>query len=118
MGSGGPISIQGEEVEVARDGSVVVDGEEVDTLKVVAFSHPENLERQGNSFTSYTEQYHDVDFTQTQVVQGALERSNVNPIDEMVDMIALHRGFEANQRSIRLQIDASKKLMERVGDLG
>jgi flagellar basal-body rod protein FlgG len=117
MGSGGPIAIQGEEVEITPDGSVVVDGEEVDTLKIVAFSAPEKLARSGNTFASDTEPYYDVDFAQTQIVQGALERSNVNPIDEMVDMIALHRGFEANQRSIRLQIDASKKLMERVGDL-
>jgi hypothetical protein len=35
----------------------------------------------------------------------------------MVEMIALHRGFEADQQSIRLQIDASKKLLERVGDI-
>lgn len=117
MGSGGPIAVQGEEVEITPDGSVVVDGEEVDTIKVVAFSNPEHLDRQGNTFASNNAHYQDVDFTRTQIVQGALERSNVNPIDEMVDMISLHRGFEASQRGIRLQIDASKKLMERVGDL-
>lgn len=117
MGAGGPITVEGEKIEVTPDGSVVVDGEEVDTIRVVTFSSPENLDRQGNTFASTTEPYQDVDFTRTQVMQGALERSNVNPIDEMVEMIALHRGFEADQRSIRLQIDASKKLMERVGDL-
>jgi len=117
MGAGGPIAVQGERVEVTPDARVVVDGEEVDTIRVVTFSQPENLDRQGNTFASTTEPYQDVDFTRTQVVQGALERSNVNPIDEMVEMIAIHRGFEADQRSIRLQIDASKKLMERVGDL-
>ena len=117
MGQGGPIAIQGEEVEVTPDGTVVVDGEEMDTLKIVAFSRPEDLHRQGNTFASTIEAYHEVDFNQTQIVQGALERSNVNPIDEMVEMIALHRGFEADQRSIALQIEASKKLLERVGDL-
>lgn len=117
MGAGGPISIQGGQVEVTADGRVIVDGEEADTLKVVAFSDPAGLDRQGNTFGSATGAYHEVDFSETQLVQGALERSNVNPIDEMVEMMALHRGFESNQRSIRLQIDASKKLMERVGDL-
>jgi flagellar basal-body rod protein FlgF len=117
MGQGGPIAIQGEKVEVTPDARVVVDGEEVDTLKVVAFSNPEDLDRQGNTFAPGAEAYHEVDFTETQVVQGALERSNVNPIDEMVEMIATHRGFEADQQSIRLQMDATKKLMERVGDL-
>jgi flagellar basal-body rod protein FlgF len=117
MGQGGPIAIQGEQVEVTPDGRVVVDGEEVDTLKIVTFSAPETLARSGNTFASTTEPYDEVDFAQTQVVQGALERSNVNPIDEMVEMIALHRGFEADQQSIRLQIDATKKLLERVGDL-
>jgi flagellar basal-body rod protein FlgF len=117
MGAGGPIAVQGEEVEVTPDGAVVVDGEEVDTLRVVAFFDPENLDRQGNTFASNIAQHQDVDFTRTQIIQGALERSNVNPIDEMVDMISLHRGFETDQRSITLQIEASKKLLERVGDL-
>lgn len=117
MGQGGPIAIQGENVQVTPDARVVVDGEEVDTLKVVGFSDPQNLSRNGNIFAQTAEPYYEVDFGSTQVVQGALERSNVNPIDEMVEMIALHRGFEADQRGIRLQIDASKKLMERVGNL-
>jgi flagellar basal-body rod protein FlgF len=94
-----------------------VDGEEVDTLRIVGFSDPQNLARSGNIFASTTEHYHEVDLNQTQIVQGALERSNVNPIDEMVEMIALHRGFEADQKSITLQADASKKLLERVGDI-
>jgi len=116
-GEGGPIAIQGGEIKITPDARVVVDGEEVDTLKVVNFQAPENLTRSGNTFASKTEPYGEVDFAQTQIVQGALERSNVNPIDEMVEMIALHRGFEADQQSIRLQIDASKKLLERVGDI-
>jgi len=117
MGQGGPIAIQGGEIEITPDARVSVDGEEVDTLKIVTFSTPGNLARSGNTFAATTEPYNEVDFTRTQVVQGALERSNVNPIDEMVEMIALHRGFEADQQSIRLQIDASKKLLERVGDI-
>jgi len=117
LGAGGPITIQGENIEVAPDGKVVVDGEEMDRLKIVAFSDPQNLDRQGNTFAPSNEQYHEVDFGHTQIVQGALERSNVNPIDEMVEMISLHRGFEASQRGITLQTEASKKLMERVGDL-
>ena len=117
MGEGGPIAIQGGGIEVTPDARVVVDGEEVDKLKIVTFSAPGNLARSGNTFASTTEPYNEVDFSRTQVIQGALERSNVNPIDEMVEMIALHRGFEADQQSIRLQIDASKKLLERVGDI-
>jgi flagellar basal-body rod protein FlgF len=117
MGQGGPIAIQGEAVKVTPDGTVLVDGEEVDTLKIVTFANPENLDRQGNTFAPTTQPYEEVDLSQTQIVQGALERSNVNPIDEMVEMIALHRGFEADQKSITLQIDASKKLMEKIGDL-
>jgi flagellar basal-body rod protein FlgF len=116
MGQGGPIAIQGGDIEITPDARVVVDGEEVDTLKIVTFSAAQNLARSGNTFTSASEPYNEVDFAETQIVQGALERSNVNPIDEMVEMIALHRGFEADQQSIRLQVDASKKLLERVGD--
>ena len=46
-------------------------------------------------FASLVEEGRQCDMKTTQVIQGALERSNVGPIDEMVEMIALQRGFEA-----------------------
>jgi flagellar basal-body rod protein FlgF len=39
--------------------------------------------------------------TGTQVVAGALESSNVNPISAMVEMISLSRAFEAQSKTLK-----------------
>jgi flagellar basal-body rod protein FlgF len=39
--------------------------------------------------------------TETQVVAGALESSNVNPISAMVEMISLSRAFEAQSKTLK-----------------
>jgi flagellar basal-body rod protein FlgG len=54
----------------------------------------------------------------TQAIQGALERSNVGPIAEMVEMIALQRGFEAEQKAITMQDESAKQLIDRAGKIG
>ena len=46
-------------------------------------------------------------------MQGAIESSNISPIQEMVDMIAVNNAFQANQRVIS-SID---RAMERAVDI-
>jgi flagellar basal-body rod protein FlgG len=116
MGSGGPIAIDGHDLNITPDGKVVVDGEEVDSIRIACFAEPQSLVREGNLYASPFEPYQDADMAETEVVQGALERSNVNPINEMVEMISLHRGFEAEQRGISLQDETTKQLIDRAGD--
>ncbi len=118
MGQSGPISISGNKVEIASDGRVLVDGDEVDTIKVVCFRDLQSLRREGNYFASEGQSYFPADMTSTRIVQGALERSNVNPIDEMVEMISLYRHFESEQRSIKMQDESTKTLIERGGSFG
>jgi flagellar basal-body rod protein FlgF len=118
MGAGGPITITGQDINITPEGAVMVDNEEVDTLRLVAFDDPQGLERNGNIYAAVRGSGYDADMGQTRIIQGALERSNVNPIDEMVEMISIHRGFEANQKSINLQDDSIKQLIDRAGRFG
>jgi flagellar basal-body rod protein FlgG len=112
QGTQGPIPILGENVSIAVDGTVLVNNAEVGRLKVVAFDDPQTLAREGGMFAQTTGAYAEVDFSRTRVIQGALERSNVNPIDQLVDMIALNRGFEADQKGVLMQDDATRRLLE------
>jgi flagellar basal-body rod protein FlgF len=116
MGSGGPILIDGQELNITADGKVIVDGGEVGVIRIVCFGDLQNLIREGNVFAASGEPYYDADINETEIIQGALERSNVNPIDQMVEMISLHRGFETDQRSISLQDESARRLIDRVGD--
>ncbi|MNL45487.1 Flagellar basal-body rod protein FlgG [compost metagenome] len=49
------------------------------------------------------------------MLQGYLEASNVNPVREMVEMIAVQRAYEASQKMISAQ---DETLAKAVNDLG
>ena len=54
------------------------------------------------------------DATESQVVQGALEQSNVQAIIEMTRMIDIHRSYEATAKLIK---DEHDQFMRSVGKL-
>jgi len=47
---------------------------------------------------------------------GAIESSNVNAVDAMVQMIQLSRLFEMSQRSIISQDELSQRLIQSLGN--
>lgn len=112
QGSGGPIMINGSQVTIGRDGRVFVDGDEVGSFQIVRFANPSDLVREGNNYAAGDQVPIPLDPDEINLVQGALERSNVNPIDEMVEMIAIQRGFESDQRAIRLQDESARNLLQ------
>ncbi len=118
LGNGGPIPIDGQQVTIGKDGTIYVDGDEVGTLRIVRFEDPQGLLREGNRFAAGKQPPIPINPEETEIIQGALERSNVNPIDEMVEMINLHRNFETAQRSIKLQDQSARQLIEQAGRIG
>lgn len=117
-GSSGPITIESEDFTVSAEGKVIVDGAEIGGIKIVTFRNPEDLVRRGNYYEAVGQAAEESEMIETKVLQGALERANVNPIDEMVNMIAVHRGFETAQASIKMQDDSAKKLIDSAGNIG
>ncbi len=111
LGEKGTIRITGNEVFVDEAGKVYVDGTYVDTLKTRQFSAGE-LEKAGsNTFAASS------NGTKASVIirQGYLEGSNVDATSEMVDMMAVGRSFEANQRVLKTQDDILGKAVNDVG---
>ncbi len=117
VGASGPITIEGGDFTVSAEGKVMVDGAEIGAFKIVTFENVRNLVRRGNYYESGGQAAIESEMIDTQVLQGALERANVNPIDEMVNMIAVQRGFETAQTTIKMQDDSSRKLIERAGNI-
>nr|WP_272879059.1 flagellar basal body rod C-terminal domain-containing protein [Clostridium sp. Cult2] len=50
-----------------------------------------------------------------EILQGYLESSNVNTIQEMVEMITLLREYEAGQKAIRVQDEMLEKASNEIG---
>lgn len=107
------ISVDAGNVVIAADGSVYVDEEYVDKIKITDFENYDYLEKYGDNMYRAVDGYEEIE-SGASVVQGYLEQSNVNIISEMVDMINITRAYEANQKVIQT-MDSS---LEQVVALG
>jgi len=103
QGEGGPIQIPvdaGGAIEISKSGEIAVDGERIDTLRVVRFENREQLQRtDGAAFLADGAAPQEVDAPRVQ--QGVVETSNVNAVAEMTDMIKHFRLFESQQKALR-----------------
>ena len=112
LGDGGPITIQGNDIEISTSGEITVDGLAAGRLKIVDFADKNDLQKiSGGMFTS-TKAGEDIS---SHVNQGYLEGSNVNAIQEMVQMLMSNREFEAYQKMIRSFDDAASNTISEMG---
>jgi flagellar basal-body rod protein FlgF len=117
LGENGPIVIDGTTVEITGQGDIMVDGKKTNTLKIVDFAKPYKLKKIGKNLLDVASV--DVQPTdkpaQTEVVQGYLESSSVQVVQEMVKMIECLRAFELNQKAILTQDELSNKAINDIG---
>ncbi|MBN2077547.1 MAG: flagellar basal-body rod protein FlgF [Spirochaetes bacterium] len=74
----------------------------VDRLKLVDFEHVRELKKEGDSLWRETEfSGPPLPPENLKVIQGFLEKSNVNMVRELVDMIEVQRSYEANQKAVQ-----------------
>lgn len=123
LGSGGPITLPDGEVIIESDGRISVAGTapgaapvEVDFLSLTSFSDPSTLEKRGNTL------FEAVRGGETLVIdarfkQGALEGSNVNPVEEMVAMVEVMRLYESAQKAIQTADNIAGKQSNEIGRL-
>lgn len=117
LGDAGPLIIDGAEVNIDADGTIMVDGTIAGKLKIVSFGRPDQLTRSadgrfiddGNAELKKNET--------CRVSGGYLEASNVNAVKEMVEMIDVNRSFEAYQKIIQTMSEMDKISTNRLGKL-
>jgi len=116
LGEAGPITITGNKVDVARDGRLFVDGLPVDRLAVVT-ADPQAMKKEGENLFRLADGAATETPTNFQLLQGHLEKSNVNTVTEMTEMIDLYRAYEGQQKMIRAVDDMDDLAVRRVGSL-
>ncbi|MEK6257868.1 MAG: flagellar hook basal-body protein [Planctomycetota bacterium] len=101
-GTAGPITIPPDAVniDILDDGTVIADGGEIDQLSVVAFQNPNDLSRVGTTYFAASPNAARSE-AGPEVRQGYRENGNTTVVQEMVQMIAGLRQFEAAQRALR-----------------
>ncbi|MGB9613351.1 MAG: flagellar basal body rod C-terminal domain-containing protein, partial [Candidatus Margulisiibacteriota bacterium] len=114
LGQGGPIVVSpGAIVEFGQNGEVKVDGVVVDRIRVVM---PENKEAfeplSGSIFKKKDPRTVLVEVENPRVIQGYVEASNVNVVDQMMEMIFLERIYNINSKIISTRDANLSRAME------
>lgn len=101
LGQSGPIQLPTNLIELSVEptGEVYADGMYVDTLALVDFEDYNYLEMYGENLYRAVDGAIQTDSGAT-VTQGYLEASNINVVQEMVEMITIAREYESGQKVI------------------
>ncbi|NGP87377.1 flagellar hook-basal body protein [Fodinibius halophilus] len=125
MGDSGPIYMpqylqaggnNGEpaKVELADDGTIRLNSEVLDKLKIVKVEDTSQLDRQGSNYFA-VQQSAMIDDNASRVRQGYYESGNVSPLNEMVDMMQTTKMFETQQRAIRTTDEMLGQVTSKLG---
>ena len=120
LGTSGTIEVTGQngtigDLRITEKGEVVVDGEIINKLVISNFENMQDLEKIGNNLFKASENSQGETIESENIVQGFLETSNINPVSEMVNLIDMHRRFEATQRVIRTIDELADDAINDVG---
>ncbi len=88
-------------LEVAKDGTIRLNDEVYDRIRLVEVDAPEQLQRRGNSYFSTDPGSMVAEVENSMLMQGYYEKGNVSALHEMVDMMRNMQMFEAQQRAMR-----------------
>jgi flagellar basal-body rod protein FlgF len=115
-GASGPITIPAEvklsQINIGTDGSITANGNQIGKLKIVDFKDAESkLESAGLNCYSAPKDVTAADAENATVRQGCLENSNVQMVEELVDMITVSRLYEANMKFLAVNSENSKSLI-------
>ena len=128
MGEGGeiyitnPQKVQADQLVITKKGEVMIGKKLIDKLQVVSFPKDENgqskLKYAGENLYSAPNEYshESSDLNKYDIEQGFLESSNVNPLEEMIQMMKLNTAIQIDQKVIRSQ-DSSLQQANEIGKI-
>jgi flagellar basal-body rod protein FlgF/flagellar basal-body rod protein FlgG len=101
LGNQGPIQLPPGNVTIASDGTISVSDAIAGQVRLVEFAPGTNLVPEGNSnFIAPAGADHAA--TNSEVEQGMLESSNLNPVQATIQLIALQRHAELLERTLSI----------------
>jgi flagellar basal-body rod protein FlgG len=115
LGQRGKITLTGNKITVGGDGSIAADGNQVDQIAVVRFPDLNVLHKEGHTLLKTESTETEMAAGQSQVVQGALEASNVNPVEEMINLMDSFRTYESCLKIIQADDSLDSKAVNDVG---
>lgn len=123
LGENGYIFLEDDKISINEDGIIAKsdDGTEIDRFKVVRFDNERYLKKMGESLYSTNDIAGPAHIAEgnerPKFLQGYSETSNVNVVNEMVQMIEVNRAYEANQKTITSEDSMMSTLWQKVAVL-
>ena len=115
--SGNKIKLPDGTVQISDKGDITVDGNQIDTLKIVNFTKPQALVKKEGCLFIDPGNASVVDKEDPVIRQGHIELSNVQVVKEMADMIDVHRSVEVYQKVIQTIADQDRLATSQIGRL-
>ncbi|HHT9144079.1 MAG: flagellar basal-body rod protein FlgF [Candidatus Brocadiaceae bacterium] len=115
LSTGGEIQLpqKAKNVTIKGNGSIAADGKEIGNIRIVKVSKLNTLESVGGCAYRLSDNApQPEDSTDFEVANRYLEKSNVNAVDEMVNMIANMRGFQVGHKVTDSINETLKKLIQ------
>ncbi len=116
LGEGGPINVGSGQVSVSATGQVESNGLSVGRIVPVTVDDLTKLNKIGGSAFAVPPGTELKEVPHTTIQQGFLETSNVDIVQEMIDMIISFREYEADAKALQTQDQSLGQLFGRVGD--
>lgn len=114
LGENGNIELPSGYIMINELGEVYVDSQYIDKLKVVDFENKDSLRKFGDNLIDVTEDTKETVYS-GKIMQGFKEGSNVNSVQEMVNMIASMRAYEVNQKLVQIHDATLGKAVNEIG---
>ena len=115
LGNGGEIQLphNAKSVTIKGNGSIDADGKEIGKIRIVKVSKLSTLESVGGCAYKLSDNApQPEDSTDSEIANRYLEKSNVNAVDEMVNMIANMRGYQIGHKVTDSIDETLKKLIQ------
>ncbi len=113
-GTDGPIFVPPDDgdVKIARDGTISTIGGQIGRVQLVRFADETSLKHAGSGLYLATEAPEAA--LESEVIQGMVEESNVQPVVELTEMIAVLRNFQAAQKMVDAHDDMTRRVINSV----
>ena len=115
LGEGGPVTFDDGETDItfAIDGTIASSQGIKDRLRVVTFENERALVKEGGRLFSSPDA--PAPLARVRLVQGAVEQSNVNAVEEITQMIQVTRAYESTARMLSRLGELQRNAIETLG---
>ncbi|KYH35622.1 flagellar basal-body rod protein FlgG [Clostridium tepidiprofundi DSM 19306] len=107
-----PIFVGSNHVKLNQAGDIFIGDELKYKFRIVDFKDTKRVKKEGDNYYTCDSVAHIKD---ANILQKHLERSNVNVTNEMVNMMAVMRGFESNQTVLKTLDETLSKSVNEIG---